>query len=127
MTEAENIQRLRASVLAESSVTDLLMMILDRQDTIIERQSDTDMKLDGHMKREDASIEMWLQSLPKRPDGHADIDGHRDYHQEIIEEARARKTMWRELRSELVKKGAWGIVIVLSALVMYWWDREVKK
>lgn len=105
----------------------LLTLILERQDTILEKVESNDAKLDGHMQREEAAISQWLDSLPKKPDGHPDVEGHRDFHQELIEEARARKTMWRELRTELVKKGAWGIVIVLSALVAYWWNHEVRR
>ena len=105
----------------------LLTMILERQDTIIEKQEDTDKALAGHMEREEAAIGRWMESLPKTVDGKPDIEGHRVYHQELIEEARERKKMWRDLRSELLKKTSWAILAVVGALILYWWNHEVRK
>lgn len=134
MSEHDQARRLRAAVKEDSCggecnarMTELLTLILERQDTILERVDKLDSVLEGHMCREEAAINDWMNSLPKKPDGKPDVEGHRDYHQELIEEARARKTMWRELRTEILKKGTWGIVLVLTALVMYWWNHEVKK
>ena len=105
----------------------LLTLILERQDTILDRQDKTDVVLERHIIKEEAAINKWMDSLPRTVDGEPDTEGHRLFHQELIEEARERKKMWRELRTEVLKKSAWGIVLVLIALVTYWWNHEVHK
>lgn len=130
MSEREQSQRLYQAVAEhgdESMVIRLLTAILERQDTFIDKQAELEAKLDGHMTREESAIGRWMDSLPKRPDGAPDVDGHREYHQALIEESRSRAQMWRELRTEILKKGTWGVVMVIGALIAYWWNHEVKR
>ncbi len=112
---------------SEDKYMDLLMLILERQDTLVEKVEKLESDLSSHMVREEGAIGKWMDSLPKKPDGSPDVEGHRDYHQELIEESLEKKKMWRELRTEMLKKGTWGIVLVLTALVMYWWNHEVRR
>lgn len=102
----------------------LLNTILQRQDRFLEQH----MALRGHLNKHISDEALALtRALPSKPDGSPDVDGHREYHASLIEEARARTEFWRELRLELVRKGFWGLMGVLAFLVMYWWNREVKK
>lgn len=49
------------------------------------------------------------------PDGN--IVGHRDYHSAKIKAAQAEERFWNELKLDLAKKGAWGILIVMLVLM----------
>ena len=134
MTEREQADRLLMAVSSGDHVTALLTAILERQDSILDkvecldnRITEADAKLDGHMAREEGLIGEFFSALPVLPNGKPDVDGHRSYHQSLIEEAQDRAKMWRELRTEIIKKGTWGILMVITALVVYWWNGEVKK
>lgn len=50
------------------------------------------------------------------PDG--DIDGHRKYHEAKIRAAVAEEAFWTDLKLDVAKKGAWGVLLVLIGLVM---------
>lgn len=47
-----------------------------------------------------------------------DVDGHCDYHAAKIRAAEAEEKFWNELKLDLAKKGAWGMLIILLGLVM---------
>ena len=111
----------------DNNVMAILLTILERQDVILEKQGGIETTLMGHMEREEAAIEKWMDSLPKTVEGNPDVAGHRLFHQELIEESRERKKMWRELRNELLKKSSWAVVAVIGALVAYWWNHEIRK
>lgn len=51
------------------------------------------------------------------PDG--DADGHRRYHEELIEEAAARKQFYRKLLISLAEKGLWSLMILLAVSVWF--------
>lgn len=51
-------------------------------------------------------------------DGKADLDGHRRAHEAQIRAARAEEDFWKEMKLDLAKKGAWGLLIILLGLVM---------
>ena len=102
----------------------LLNTILQRQDRFLEQHMALQDHLNKHISDEALAL---TRALPSKPDGSPDVDGHREYHASLIEEAKARTEFWRELRLELVRKGFWGLMGVLAFLVMYWWNREVKK
>lgn len=105
----------------------ILAHILEKQDDILAKIADLEQKLKDHMELEDSTLMTVRDSLPKKPDGTPDVEGHREYHQAIIEEARERKKLWRELRADMVKKGVWGFLFVLWTLFMYWWTHEIKR
>ncbi len=68
-----------------------------------------------------------VRALPSKADGTPDIDGHREYHASLIEESKARAEFWRDLQMELLRKGLWGLLGLLGFLLMYWWNKEVKR
>jgi hypothetical protein len=58
------------------------------------------------------------KAFPEDEDGEADFPGHRRYHDAKIAAAKAEETFWRELRLELAKKGAWGLLLIILGLLV---------
>ena len=65
-----------------------------------------------------ANLETIKDAFPRDRDGQPDMAGHRRGHEAEIAAARAKERFWNELRLELAKKGAWGIVLVLVGLIL---------
>lgn len=89
----------------------------------------TDDQGDRHETSEEQSIEHKLDvilselkklngAFAKNADGTIDIDGHRRYHEEMIEAAKAQTKFWQELKLDIAKKGLWGLLIILLGLVV---------
>jgi len=57
-------------------------------------------------------------AFPRTDDGDTDFDGHRNYHEAMIKAANAQEAFWRELKLDIVKKGVWGLLIILCGLVL---------
>ena len=57
-------------------------------------------------------------AFPKNEDGTADFEGHRRFHDVKIKAAEAEAKFWQELKLDLAKKGAWGVLIIVVGLVM---------
>lgn len=57
-------------------------------------------------------------AFPRTNDGDTDFDGHRNYHESMIKAANAQEAFWRELKLDIVKKGVWGLLIILCGLVL---------
>lgn len=82
-----------------------------------------------HETREEMSIERKLDlildhltkiegAFARNEDGTVDIDGHRRYHEAMIEAAKEQAQFWRELKLDIAKKGAWGLLIIVLGLVV---------
>lgn len=57
------------------------------------------------------------KAFPEDEFGNVDAIGHRRYHDEMIEAARAQTKFWQDLRMELVRKGLfWAIIIGLGLM-----------
>ncbi|WP_343666332.1 hypothetical protein [Paraburkholderia tropica] len=77
----------------------------------------TELKLDEVIRRVD--------DLHKAFPG-GDPDGHRRYHESLIERAEARTKFYNELRAELAKKGLWALLALISvALWQYLKSRVI--
>lgn len=111
----------------ETSIIELLNVFLAQQDRFMAQTERLQDQLNKHLNDEATAVQSLIRALPSKPDGTPDVDGHREYHASLIEEAKARMEFWRELRLELVRKGFWGLMGVLAFLVMYWWNKEVKR
>lgn len=46
-----------------------------------------------------------------------DADGHRRFHEAMIEAERERAKFYRELRLEIAKKGLWFLLVVIAGLI----------
>lgn len=51
-------------------------------------------------------------------DGEIDIVGHRKFHEAKIKAAEAEARFWNELRLDIAKKGAWGLLLILVGLIL---------
>lgn len=65
-----------------------------------------------------AELKKLESAFPRNEDGSADFDGHKRFHDTKIKAAEAEMKFWQELKLDLAKKGAWGLMIVLVGLVM---------
>lgn len=57
-------------------------------------------------------------AFPSDDTGHIDFIGHRRAHEAMIKAAHAQEDFWRELRLDIAKKGAWGLLIIIVGLVL---------
>lgn len=60
-----------------------------------------------------SNISSLLTAFPNK-----DVKGHCDYHDAKIKAAEAEERFWNELKLDLAKKGVWGLLIVLSGLIV---------
>ena len=54
----------------------------------------------------------------KTPGGEIDFDGHRRYHESMIAAATAQEAFWREMKLEIAKKGVWGLLVIITGLIV---------
>lgn len=59
--------------------------------------------------------ELYDKFMEAFPDG---PEKHRLAHEQMIKAAQAEETFWRDLKSEIAKKSIWGILHILSILVI---------
>ena len=57
-------------------------------------------------------------AFPRSEDGSVDFEGHKRYHEEMIQAAKAQTEFWHELRLDIAKKGVWGLLIIICGLVI---------
>jgi hypothetical protein len=57
-------------------------------------------------------------AFARNNDGSVDFDGHRRYHESMIEAAEAQTQFWRELKLEVAKKGIWGLLVIVCGLIV---------
>lgn len=58
-----------------------------------------------------------IKAFPHADDG-ADFDGHRKAHEAMIKAAEAQEAFWKDLKLDIAKKGAWGLIVILIGLVL---------
>ena len=59
-----------------------------------------------------------VRAFPDDEEGGPDLDGHRKYHEQMIKAAMEQERFWREMRLDLAKKGAWGLLIIILGLII---------
>lgn len=57
-------------------------------------------------------------AFARNDDGSVDFDGHRRYHESMIEAAKEQAAFWKELKMDIAKKGTWGLLIVVLGLIL---------
>lgn len=57
-------------------------------------------------------------AFPVGAEGTTDLTGHRHFHEAKIKAAVAEEAFWNELKLDLAKKGAWGIILVIVGLII---------
>lgn len=85
--------------------------------TLDEVEDAFDRKLRDHEDREKARIQELIRKLETDafPDGTA---AHRLAHQAMIDAANAEKEFWNGLKADIAKKSIWGILQILTILVI---------
>ncbi|WP_430230466.1 hypothetical protein [Paraburkholderia tropica] len=54
-----------------------------------------------------------------------DWDGHRRYHETLIERAEARAKFYNDLRAELAKKGVWALIALIGIALWQYFKSKV--
>lgn len=111
--------------MTEGLVVQLLQRNLDQGAQILKEHAALKAAFTAHVKEEQTLVKSLSSAFAKRPDGSPDFEGHEAYHSAVIAESRERALFYRELRQELIKKGVWGVVMILGALITYWWSGQV--
>lgn len=57
-------------------------------------------------------------AFPRTDHGEVDFSGHREAHEAMIEAAKAQTEFWRELKLDVIKKGVWGLLIIVCGLAI---------
>ena len=73
----------------------------------------TNEDLHNRLKEICSSLHGMEKAFPKNEDGSLDVDGHRRYHESMIDAAKAQEAFWKELKLDLAKKGLWGILVLV--------------
>jgi len=75
-------------------------------------------QLDDRLDEILAEVRKIHGAFPRTNEGETDFDGHRQYHEAMIRAAEAQAAFWNELKLDVVKKGVWGMLIILLGLIM---------
>ena len=89
----------------EDLQTKMLMQMAAKIGELCEEQAKTREILADLQKIEDRLLRIMRQAYPGE-----DPDGHRRYHEEVIEEVKQRKEFWKKMLFELTKYGLLGFV-----------------
>lgn len=65
-----------------------------------------------------AELKKMESGFPKNEDGDVDFDGHRKYHESMIEAAREQAKFWKDLRIDIAKKGVLFLIVTLCGLMV---------
>lgn len=57
------------------------------------------------------------RAFPKSSIGEIDYMGHREHHEHVISAARSQQKFWDELRSDLIRKGTWVVILIVLGLM----------
>lgn len=107
-------------------IISLLKRGIEQNEKILEEHTNIKASLAAHVLSEETLVKGLVNAFPKKPDGTPDYEGHEVFHSALISESRARTVFYRELRQELIKKGLWSLVMILVALVSYWWTGHIR-
>lgn len=69
------------------------------------------------LNKMNATLTEFSEAFPRDKNGRPDFGGHRDYHDAKIAAARAEAQFWTELRLDIAKKGAVGLIVIVIGLL----------
>lgn len=107
-------------------IVSLLQRSIEQNERLLKEHSALKATVASHILNEETLVKGLINAFPKRPDGTPDFEGHEEFHTALIDEARARTVFFRELRHDLIKRGLWGLVMILGALIAYWWSGQLR-
>lgn len=74
-------------------------------------------EIDMRLAQVEKDVVNMKRAFPTSKIGEVDYMGHREFHEHVIDSARSQQKFWDELRSDLIRKGAWfGILIMLGLI-----------
>ncbi len=97
----------------DTIILDHLATINEKVDRLIEQHKETRTILEDHMKGEEHLLKSFADAFPN-----ADLAGHRNYHDAVIQKERARKEFFQKLTFELAK---WGLIGFVGWVVANLW------
>ena len=71
----------------------------------------------AHAESEDRRFSRLEGAFPRDDRGDSDLIGHKQYHDAQIKAAQAQEEFWRDLKSEVAKKGTIGLLVILLGLI----------
>ena len=107
-------------------IIQLLQRSIEQNEQILREHADQRAVLAAHVLDEERLIKGLIHAFPAKPDGTPDFEGHETFHSTLIAESRERTAFYRSLRQELIKKGLWGLLMILVALTSYWWSGQMR-
>lgn len=93
-------------------IVELLQGLIADVNDLASKVSEIDIRLLGHMEREESQISRFLDAFPDTP------QQHREAHQAMIDSEKERQKFWSELRMDLAKKGLWAILLIIVGLLV---------
>ena len=77
-------------------------------------------RTDDHLEEDEPTLKAVLNAIKDLHDAfpEGDLAGHRVYHESAIAAKKAEERFWVELKLDLAKKGAWGLMIICVGLVV---------
>lgn len=77
-------------------------------------------RIDDHIDDEEPTLKSILQAINALRDAfpEGDLAGHRKFHDSAIAAKKAEERFWTELKLDLAKKGAWGLLIIITGLTL---------
>ena len=100
----------------------------DRIEALIAAFDRMDGRLEREHKENRGDISELKEEILRAFPGN-DPEGHRRYHEQLIEQSAARTKFWRELTSRLLQQGIWAVatgVFLAAGWALVQWIRSVK-
>ena len=66
----------------------------------------------------ESDVQNLKRAFPRSDQDEIDYMGHRHYHEAVLEAEMEQTKFWRELRTDLVKKGTWFALIIVLGLIV---------
>lgn len=101
---------------------DALISAFEKFDQRLGREHAENLSVSAEHQRE---VNERLDALQRAFPG-GDPEGHRRFHEALIEQAAERAKFWRELRGKLMERGIWAAGLFLVGLLVLWLKGEIK-
>lgn len=100
--------------------TDIMAKILEKQNELLERLVKVEEQLSKSSDETSEKIDKLVGGFPRGRDGEPDPDGHRRYHEEMIEYMKSQREFWADIRKKTIIGIMWaGLVFVGNALLQH--------
>ncbi|TCK43970.1 hypothetical protein B0G84_2318 [Paraburkholderia sp. BL8N3] len=92
---------------------------------ILSLKEDLDQRHSENITRQDVTDKKVEEAIRRIDDLHkafpgGDWDGHRRYHEAVIQRIEERAKLYQDLRAELAKKGLWALIAAIASAIWYY-------